>query len=375
METRRLQVFVSSTFLDLKDERAAVLSALLQLEAIPSGMELFPAADDDAWTLIQKVIDDCDYYLLVIGGRYGAIDPATEVSYTEKEFDYAVDQKKPVMAFLHAAPDEIEFGKSEKDEAARAKLEAFRSKVESTKHVKYWTSAEQLQGQVAMSFGLFKQSYPAVGWIRGDAQSSTETLSELNDLRKELEETRRQLNAARTEPPPGSDDLAQGDDAAKLRLRVHATGIPEGSTRSELDMLLGGSSRKIGPLRLVVEPTWDQIFSAIGPSLLDEAEESDLRRALIGWLASTYAKEAQARAEAELREREVLNGSARVELETDDFGTVLIQMRALGLVERSERKRSVSDKGTYWTLSPYGDEHLMKLRAIRRATEAPKRPK
>src|SRR4051794_9924424 len=110
MESRRYQVFVSSTFLDLQEERAAVVSALLQLEAFPAGMELFPAADEDAWTLIKRVIDSSDYYLLVVGGKYGSVDAETELSYTEMEYDYAVEQGRPVMAFLHADPDKIEFG-------------------------------------------------------------------------------------------------------------------------------------------------------------------------------------------------------------------------------------------------------------------------
>lgn len=129
---RRYQVFVSSTFLDLQEERAAVVSALLQLDALPAGMELFPAADDDAWTLIERVIDASDDYLLVIGGMYGSIDPVSELSYTEREFDYAVAAGKPVMAFLHEDPDAIPAGKSERTEEAQAKLAGFRAKVKSS---------------------------------------------------------------------------------------------------------------------------------------------------------------------------------------------------------------------------------------------------
>jgi hypothetical protein len=110
---RRHQVFVSSTFLDLKEERAAIISTLLNMDAMLAGMELFPAADDDASTLIQQVIQEGDYYLLVVGGRYSAIDDASNASYTEKEFDYAVSLKKPVMAFLHGNPGAIAFEKSE----------------------------------------------------------------------------------------------------------------------------------------------------------------------------------------------------------------------------------------------------------------------
>jgi len=131
----RYQVFISSTFFDLAEERAAVVSALLQLDAIPAGMELFPAADDDAWTLIERVIDASDYYLLVIGGRYGSIDPVTELSFTEREFDHAVAAHKPVMAFLHEDPDAIPAGKSEKTEEAREKLSAFRNKPRTTKNL------------------------------------------------------------------------------------------------------------------------------------------------------------------------------------------------------------------------------------------------
>ena len=71
---KRYQVFVSSTFEDLQEERKEVMQALLELDCIPAGMELFPAADEAQWTLIKRVIDDCDYYLVIVGGRYGSVN-------------------------------------------------------------------------------------------------------------------------------------------------------------------------------------------------------------------------------------------------------------------------------------------------------------
>jgi len=44
---KRYQIFVSSTFADLKDERQQVIQALMEMDCIPSGMELFPAQDDE----------------------------------------------------------------------------------------------------------------------------------------------------------------------------------------------------------------------------------------------------------------------------------------------------------------------------------------
>ena len=68
---KKYQVFVSSTYEDLQEERREVMQALLELDCIPCGMEFFPAANEDQWTLIKNVIDDCDYYLVIVGGRYG----------------------------------------------------------------------------------------------------------------------------------------------------------------------------------------------------------------------------------------------------------------------------------------------------------------
>lgn len=41
---KKYQVFVSSTYEDLIDERKLVSNALLESNCIPAGMELFPAA-------------------------------------------------------------------------------------------------------------------------------------------------------------------------------------------------------------------------------------------------------------------------------------------------------------------------------------------
>src|SRR4051812_3359759 len=103
---KRYQVFVSSTYEDLQEERQEIMHALLELDCIPAGMELFPAANEDQWTLIQRVIDDCDYYLVILGGRYGSTDKEG-MSYTEKEYRYALEKGKPTIGFLHRNPEDL----------------------------------------------------------------------------------------------------------------------------------------------------------------------------------------------------------------------------------------------------------------------------
>ena len=141
---KRYQVFISSTYADLKEERRSVIQAVIELDCIPAGMELFPATDEEQLNFIRRVIDDCDYYLLIIGGRYGSTSDLG--SAREPEYDYAIGRGLKVIALLHEKPDEIPLGKSEKDPVLREKLEQFRNKVATGRLVKFWKTPEELAG-------------------------------------------------------------------------------------------------------------------------------------------------------------------------------------------------------------------------------------
>lgn len=95
---------------------------LMEMDCIPAGMELFPAADEEQWNFIKRIIDDCDYYVLIISGRYGSTT-AEGLSYTEKEYDYALSKGLRPLAFLHQDPLNIPLGKSEQDPDLRRRLE------------------------------------------------------------------------------------------------------------------------------------------------------------------------------------------------------------------------------------------------------------
>jgi len=336
-----------------------VVSALLQMEAFPAGMELFPAADENAWALITEVIDDSDYYLLVIGGKYGSIDPETELSFTEKEYDYAIEVGKPVMAFLHADPDEIPLGKSEKDDATRKKLEAFRGKVEAEKLVKYWSNADELAAQVTLSFASLRKRHPSVGWVRGDAGASPETLAELNDLRKQLAEADAHRADAQTGPPPGAETLVQGEERTEFAFSYSASISMPGDYTSRTIIYEG---------TIEAEISWDDLFSCVAPDLLHEASEKTMKSRFDAMLTEELEQDAIQAAwlEAEQQGEPIEERGARVFIRLEDFKTVVVQLRALGLIEKSDRPRSVKDTATYWTLTPFGDEHLTQLRALRR---------
>lgn len=95
---KKLQVFVSSTYTDLIEERQAAVEAILDAGHIPAGMELFKAGNESQLKTIYKWIDESDVYMLILGGRYGSIEPKSGKSYTQLEYEYAISKNIPVFA-------------------------------------------------------------------------------------------------------------------------------------------------------------------------------------------------------------------------------------------------------------------------------------
>jgi Domain of unknown function (DUF4062) len=183
------QVFISSTYSDLTEERKKVWEAVVKSGHIPAGMEGFPASSQRQFEYIKRMIDRCDYYVLVIGGRYGSLADG-DISYTEKEYDYAVSKGFPVLAFLHREPEKIEAGKSEKNNVNAKKLAKFRTRVEGSGIVDYWQSADELATKVSVALSQEINLSPGTGWIRGDQALDAKIFNELEKLRKENKDLR-----------------------------------------------------------------------------------------------------------------------------------------------------------------------------------------
>lgn len=343
MPAKREQVFVSSTYLDLVEERQGVTQVLLQANCIPAGMELFPSTNDDRWRLIQRVIDGCDYYLLIIGGRYGSVDPKSSLSYTEMEYDYAVSKNMPVMAFLHGDAGALQRDRTDLDEAKWERLEAFREKVQDTHVVQYWTSAEALQGKVAIALLDARENYPAVGWVRGDQAMTPEVQAELSELRAKVAETRGELEQAKNRSLPTIDNLAGGDDMHKIALR--------------LSYIVSGSARERKNVTYHTNRTWNELFAIVAPSLMNEASETEVRRVLD---ANIFPR----RGDDDLPED--FGRASESKLYNQSFENILLQFFALGLIQRGTRRRPMSDTEKYWALTDPGHDQMIRLRALRK---------
>jgi uncharacterized protein DUF4062 len=183
---RRYQVFVSSTYEDLKEERQHVIQALLETKCIPLGMELFPAASIEQWQLIKRVIEECDYYLVVVAGRYGSLNESG-VGYTEMEFDYAISIGKPVIGFYHKNPDSLPGAKLEKTDAGRECLKAFMEKIKK-RVCRAWGAPAELGSAVKSAIIHELESNAKPGWIRADAMPSFDAVEKLKQRIADLEE-------------------------------------------------------------------------------------------------------------------------------------------------------------------------------------------
>ena len=205
----RYQVFVSSTFTDLAEERSEVMRALLELDCFPAGMEAFPASDDSAWKVIARTIEKSDYYCVIIGGRYGSMDK-DGISYTEKEYDLARQSGIPVLPFLHKQPDQLAAAKVDMDAQPRERLAAFRKRLEDAHTCKYWLNAEQLGGRVSRGLTQEIKSRPRTGWIRGDRAKTIEDAETAFALQRRVSE----LEAELARLTKGADVLESlpGDD-------------------------------------------------------------------------------------------------------------------------------------------------------------------
>ena len=207
MADKKYQVFISSTYADLKEERQLVTRAILDMGHIPAGMEMFPASDVEQLGYIKKVIDECDYYVLILGARYGSLDQ-DGISFTEREFDYAVEKGKTVLVFVHAKMDDIPRGKTDRDEKKYEMLQNFKEKATTDRLVKFWESSPELAAQAVLALTFATSSHPQVGWIRANQIPSHSTVTDVLRYREEIDRLEEELATVRAENTPRFDDAA-----------------------------------------------------------------------------------------------------------------------------------------------------------------------
>lgn len=187
MNDKKYQVFISSTYADLVEERKHILDVLFMADCIPAGMEAFVAADLEQFEVIKKVIDLCDYYVLIIGKRYGSIHPETGLSYTEMEYDYAIKNNIPVLVFAIDESIDLSPDKMESEEDKIEKLKKFRTKAMANRLASIWKSTDDLTGKLAVAIMKAKSEIKRPGWQRAVDFDEASLRREIMDLKSQNE--------------------------------------------------------------------------------------------------------------------------------------------------------------------------------------------
>jgi len=332
----RYQVFISSTFSDLQDERAKVQKTIMQLDCIPAGMELFPAIDEEQFEFIKRIIDDSDYYLLIIGGRYGSL-ANDGFSYTEKEYDYAVSKGIKVIALIHSNPGALSFDKSEQDIKSRKRLEAFRIKASTNRVVLFWKDASELPSQVALSLPVTIKTYPAIGWVCANSVPSTELYKDFIEIKKENESLKSAISAQNL----------NGNEA-------NFAGLEDLITIKGITTLVSGYSDQTSS-EWTVEASIGELFYNIAPKLVMHIKEVTVYNETGRYLSAKAG---------------VVYANAFYYIDENHFELLRIQLRALNLVALAPVKDNSARSGSalIWSLTDTGEKLLILDKALRKPT-------
>lgn len=151
------KVFVSGTTGDLGSCRKMVTDILIGKEVLPIVQDHFPPDSRTVAEMLRDKIGGCDAVICLVGTRFGA-EPRERTageprrSYTQREYDIAVELGKPVFLFLGTPDVDVESTPEEEEPVElRALQHEFRTQLRSAGRV--WTefqSRDDLVAKVAL---------------------------------------------------------------------------------------------------------------------------------------------------------------------------------------------------------------------------------
>ena len=314
----KYQIFISSTYEDLKDIRESIIKCVLEMGHIPVGMEMFSAADEEQWKMIQKQIDECDYYVVIVAHRYGSIDKG--VSYTEKEYDYASEKGIPILGFIIEESAKWPAKFIDKDSDTLSRLSLFKEKIKS-KMINQWKTSEDLYAKAAIALSKAFTAYERPGYVRGDELATKGVFDELARLSTENARLRDDLSNAHKQIQRNKDNT-ELEFMNVLKTTNHVIPIKFKDNDDEWDRSHSASLL--------------DIFEAIAPKLVIEADEHTIRKAIaLGVSGRT-------------------DYYAEIPVPMNRFSEWMLELYTLELVEPSKRVHSVSDTKSYWSLTEKG---------------------
>ena len=333
---KRFQVFISTTYPDMQGARQALMPALLDLGLVPVGMDLHGADGAALMPVVQRLIDDSDYFVILLGGRYGALSPLG-LSYTHREYIFAATKRKPVVALIHDQPHTLPEDGREPNREGQVRRDDFARLLRTKALCHHWHDENDLRALVARVMPEVMRDHPAAGWVRAGQAADDDQNERLRQRIAELEKEREGLLGGLRAPVRG---LARGSDPVP----------PEYSCN-----VYEGGDCKITLTRCQLD--WDRVFACVAPMMLNPASETVMQKGLEDYIARQALDDVR-------REFPRAHAVRNVVLAGHAFNQIKVHLRALGLIAKSLEKDS---RGMpLWQLTAQGDATMNQVLAQRR---------
>ena len=211
--SKKYHVFISSTQDDLKVERRELTRVVSELGAIPITMDAFDLCLEEDRRLIQKAIEECDYFLNITAHKAGeAIDKTFTL---EAEYSHAIKAGVPVLALIIGEKARWKDTKKEKNAAAKKALEAFKKKLQSRTH-DTWINTGDLKQKALALLSREMNLNPRCGWIPSTEAVIPSVANELSRLIRENETLKNQVKLE------GTNIVRQIGEQVKRTLKILA---------------------------------------------------------------------------------------------------------------------------------------------------------
>jgi hypothetical protein len=198
-------------------------------------MESFPTTDQQQLDYIKRIIDRSDYYIILVGRRYGWLSD-DELTFTEGAFEYARTKGLPILAFLPENSSNVACNAIEPEAQLKEKLDAFKARLKTGRIVEFWSNENDLCMKVVMAVATAVNLKPGVGWIRGDQAINPKLLQELEKLRIENANLRQKLTDLDSDKSSSHPTPVRLADSVAVELLIYRTeeGTPDKISRSIL---------------------------------------------------------------------------------------------------------------------------------------------
>lgn len=339
---KKIQVFISSTYIDLIDERQSAVQAVLDSGHIPAGMELFKAGNETQLDTIYKWIDNSDVYMLILGGRYGSVEKESQKSYTRLEYEYAVSKKIPIFSvvltdgFLKAKA--ITLGEDKIYEKENLKRYNDFKELVLSKIVRMVDDSKDIMLAIHSTLIEFLEDYDLAGWVRAnDSEVNASLLLQINELsikNKELFDKNANLKK--------DINLIKLTFESELAFEEESINIQ--GTYSESINISPPYRYHDRSIEKII--TWDKMFLLWAPRLT-------------ATINSTKAKK-----ELEYSLKDFMG--RYFDINDNLFQTIKIQYSALGLIKYYEAQTTQGGTAEFITLTPKGTQYLIQKTAIRK---------